>query len=250
MNTSTSKIIGSVVWMHGPNPKRLPFMAYIASVHESLVECYMVHEEEFLATADDLVYDVDHHTHYLPLVIQPRLSAEIPISNIGQTVTYLDSSAVREISQMTSGVRRAAERTGILIRSEDEFRWDHVMFQKRHLDAVLDEIDDEGENPLQLSLLMTSLGQSDAADVALRYLITLMREGSWSLLNLSDTELRNLGIPGLAAEFIGAAATAAAGELLKESEGKDIDLSLDESIVIAMKSKFQNSRVRKELTNV
>ena len=124
------------------------------------------------------------------------------------------------------------------------------MFQKRHLDAVLDEIDDEGENPLQLSLLMTSLGQSDAADVALRYLITLMREGSWSLLNLSDTELRNLGIPGLAAEFIGAAATAAAGELLKESEGKDIDLSLDESIVIAMKSKFQNSRVRKELTNV
>jgi hypothetical protein len=250
MNITANKLTGSIVWVHGPNPKRLPLMMYVSSIDGSMVECYMVHEEEFLATADDLVYGIEHHSHHLPLVIQPRLSAEIPISFLGQVVTSLSASSIQEIALMVNGIRRTADRTGILIRSEEEFRWDNVMFQKRHLDAVLDEINEQSDELLQADLVLLGAQQGDIAEIARQYLISLMKGGDWSLLNLTSSELQNLGLTSFAADFVAAAAAAAAKELLNQPKGEVVDQLIDESVIKSMETILQSARSKKETINV
>lgn len=145
---------GSIVWVHGPDPDSLPFMAcvvYFGSVSDTssinapainTVHLLMVHNDVYMATADDLIYWTADHGHNESLVVQTRLSAEcVPVQFIGITICTLSDEALREIHQMMEGTRRATYRTGVLVRSADDFRWDHVLEQKQQLDEFLESID-------------------------------------------------------------------------------------------------------------
>jgi hypothetical protein len=145
---------GSIVWVHGPDPDSLPFMACIvyygavsdtSSMHAPIIETVeiaMVHNDEYMATADDLIYWPKDHGHNESLVVQTRLSAKcIPMQFIGNIICTLNAEALREIHQMMDGTRRATYRTGVLVRSENEFRWDFVLEQKQQLDEFLESID-------------------------------------------------------------------------------------------------------------
>jgi hypothetical protein len=145
---------GSIVWVHGPDPDSLPFMACIvyygavsdtSSMHAPIIETVeiaMVHNDEYMATADDLIYWPKDHGHNESLVVQTRLSANcIPMQFIGNIICTLNAEALREIHQMMDGTRRATYRTGVLVRSENEFRWDFVLEQKQQLDEFLESID-------------------------------------------------------------------------------------------------------------
>jgi hypothetical protein len=106
------------------------------------VEIAMVHNDEYMATADDLIYWPKDHGHNESLVVQTRLSANcIPMQFIGNIICTLNAEALREIHQMMDGTRRATYRTGVLVRSENEFRWDFVLEQKQQLDEFLESID-------------------------------------------------------------------------------------------------------------
>jgi hypothetical protein len=147
---------GSIVWMHNPNPDNLPFMAcvlYTGSILEvtdqgspawtKTVEVAMVHNDEYMATADDLIYWPKDHGHHETLVVQTRLTASgIPVTYnksivVGKTICKLNDEALKEIRQTIDGVRRATYRTGVLVRSESEFRWEFVIEQKQQLDDLL-----------------------------------------------------------------------------------------------------------------
>jgi hypothetical protein len=145
---------GSIVWVHGPDPDSLPFMACIvyygavsdtSSIYAPLIETVeiaMVHNDEHMATADDLIYWPKDHGHNESLVVQTRLSAKcIPMQFIGNIICTLNAEALREIHQMMDGTRRTTYRTGVLVRSENEFRWDFVLEQKQQLDEFLESID-------------------------------------------------------------------------------------------------------------
>jgi len=217
MNTMINNLIGSVVWIHGPNSRQLPFLAYIASFDNATAECYMVHEDEFLATADDLIYGTDCHDHYLPLVVQPRLSAAIPCVFVGRRVTTLNDVAVREITQMASGVRRAANRTGVLVRETDEYRWENVLDQKKILDRLLSDIIQCDDDIMARFLLIRAGKKDDVANIAREYLMSLLNGGDWSLLGITPESLKSVGLPGLAAEFISTISRSAAENLLDQS---------------------------------
>lgn len=145
---------GSIVWVHGPDPDSLPFMAcivYYGAVSDTssmyapiieTVEIAMVHNDEYMATADDLIYWPKDHGHNESLVVQTRLSAKcIPMQFIGNIICTLNAEALREIHQMMDGTRRTTYRTGVLVRSKNEFRWDFVLEQKQQLDEFLESID-------------------------------------------------------------------------------------------------------------
>lgn len=215
--TSHNHLVGSVVWVHGPNHNHLPFMAYVATLSELTAECYMVHEEKFLATAEDLIYEPPSHDHHLPLVVQPRLSAEIPVLNLRSTIASFDAESMREISQMASGIRRTTSRTGVLVRSTSEFRWDNVIRQKIHLEKVLTDIESWNEENRIQSLIVRSSNGDEQAQIARNYLMQLLRGGDWKLLNITKEKLAEVGLPGLSAEFIASAVQAITEEMVNGS---------------------------------
>jgi len=141
---------GSIVWIHGPDPDSLPFMAYVVSVHDhQTVDLLMIHNEEYMATADDLIYWPEEHGHNMmkshggntTLVIQIRLCVDgVPIQYVGLTISELNEESRREVRQMMEGTRRPAYRTGVLVRSTDDFRWDYVLEQKQLIDEFFESI--------------------------------------------------------------------------------------------------------------
>lgn len=248
--TSHNHLVGSVVWVHGPNHNRLPFMAYVASLSELTAECYMVHEEKFLATSEDLIYEPSSHDHHLPLVVQPRLSAEIPVLNLRSTVTNFDDAAMREISQMASGIRRTTSRTGVLVRSTSEFRWDNVIRQKLHLEKVLTDIESWNEENGTHSLLVRSGKGDEQSLIARNYLMTLLREGDWNLLDITSEKLTSAGLPGLAAEFIASAVQAITEEMVTGSSEELSVTPIFEENLENMHESLRVTRPVKELVHV
>jgi hypothetical protein len=214
MNEPINELTGHVVWVHSPNIKRLPFMAYIASIDVSTIECYLVHDDEYLATADDLIYWPEDHDHNTPLVIQPRLVAEFPVVYVGQMVTKLSPKSIKEISQIASGIRRATDRTGVLVRSTNEFRWDHIVSQKEELDGFLSEVELWEQDGVPNPLLLRVARQLDNSSTSKDHLAHLLRDADFSVLGVTEGALKELGVPGLAAEYIAAACRVAANQLL------------------------------------
>jgi len=245
--TSHNHLVGSVVWVHGPNQNHLPFMAYVASLSELTAECYMVHEEKFLATAEDLIYEPSSHDHHLPLVVQPRLSAEIPVLNLRSTVTNFDDAAMREISQMASGIRRTTSRTGVLVRSTSEFRWDNVIRQKLHLEKVLTDIESWNEKNETHSLLTRSGKGDEQSQIARKYLMQLLRESDWKLLNITKEKLAEVGFSGLSAEFIDSAVQAITEEMVN---GSSEELSVTQILEENLENMHESLRVTRQVEEV
>jgi len=249
MNESIKQLVGHVVWVHSPNNKRLPFMVYVAAIDGSTIECYLVHDDEFLATADDLIYWPEDHGYNMSLVIQPRLVSDIPIEYLGQVVTKLSPKAIKEISQIASGFRRATDRTGVLIRSTDEFRWDHVVHQKEELDRFLSDVELWEQNGVPNPLVLRVASQTDNASTSKDQLANLLRDADFSVLGVTEDALKELGLPGLAAEYIAVACRVAANQLLSSTTPEPTILSHRNEMFSSMQRHLHVQKQKNEMSN-
>jgi hypothetical protein len=250
MNQQLNQLVGNVVWVHSPNIKRLPFMAYIASIDALTIECYLVHDDEYLATADDLIYWPEDHGHNTPLVIQPRLVAEFPIDYVGQIVTKLSPKSVKEISQIATGLRRATARTGVLVRSTDEFRWDYIVRQKEELDGFLSDVELWEQDGLPNPLVLRVARQTDNASTSRDQLAYLLRDADFSVLGVTEEALMELGVPGLAAEYIAVACRVAANQLLVATTPEVLPTSHGSDTFSSMQHHLHVQKQESEISNV
>lgn len=133
------------------NEKSLPFLIYVLS--EDLVKrcvyALPAHDEVDLASADDLVFQASdvlfsgsRHRDELDardLVVMCRLPFELPDHYLGKNpFAKLTEGEQADVRETVHGERRAVHRTGVLIRSREDMRWDVVQEFTSLINEVLD----------------------------------------------------------------------------------------------------------------
>jgi hypothetical protein len=138
----------------------------------------------------------------------------------------------------------------VLVRSTSEFRWDNVIRQKLHLEKVLTDIESWNEENGTHSLLVRSGKGDEQSLIARNYLMTLLREGDWNLLDITSEKLTSAGLPGLAAEFIASAVQAITEEMVTGSSEELSVTPIFEENLENMHESLRVTRPVKELVHV
>lgn len=203
MRTSEGNLIGAVCWVHSPDPKHIPLLAYVYQDLGTSYEAMAVDTDPSMANSDDVIFFEGETAHYQALVIQTRMLFEVPYGTIGTEVTRLSSHQQVQVAQTDSGVRRAVARTGVLIRSVEEYRWDYVLEQKQAIDDFVADVELAGpEFDLVRLIGMQSLTNSNSSETASTHLAQLMMRDDSPLLSLTRESLREAGLGGLIIELL------------------------------------------------
>ncbi len=149
--TTARQFEGGFWWLEHDQP--FPFLVYV--LHESpddeSVLVLPVHEDVDLASADDLVFDSDEFSCDRSLVVQCRLPFEAPDCFLSaKPFAWLTEHQQTEVLEHFDSERRVVYRTGVLIRTHDDLRWDLMMDQSERVNDFLSFV---AEEPSELRLL-------------------------------------------------------------------------------------------------
>lgn len=244
MRTAGDSLVGAVCWVHGPNPNRIPLLAYIYQDLGVSYEAMAVDTDLAVANSDDVIFFEGETEYYQELVVQTRMLFEVPYGSIGTEVARLSSDQQVQVAQTDSGVRRAVARTGVLIRSVEEYRWDYVLEQKQAVDDFVADVELAGpEFDLVRLIGMQSSTISLSSETASAHLAQLMMRDDSAFLALTPESLSAAGLGGLTIELIMQAVNAASHNWLElDNEGSETSARMTEACGALEKLRISTNR--------
>jgi hypothetical protein len=116
-----------------------------------------------------------------------------------------------------------------------------------HLEKVLTDIESWNEKNETHSLLTRSGKGDEQSQIARKYLMQLLRESDWKLLNITKEKLAEVGFSGLSAEFIDSAVQAITEEMVN---GSSEELSVTQILEENLENMHESLRVTRQVEEV